>query len=197
MKKILPAILAASLVIIISGFTQQITCAPPYMVKGDNCCLDQNSNKVCDSDEAGGQPDDLIKNYRAYEVKMYISQNSPEPDSWGKLPPNPARHVDGYQIFNYPQDERYYDGGWFILYSNYVEETISCVLSEIYDTKLNSESTIRLTRKGFNGTVSGYTSRALFEKQSVPLQARFTIDCTGDSSNIKFQDAYAVSLRPP
>jgi endonuclease YncB( thermonuclease family) len=31
--------------------TNQPICNPPYIVKGYDCCLDENSNKICDSDE--------------------------------------------------------------------------------------------------------------------------------------------------
>jgi len=29
----------------------QPTCNPPYIVNGDGCCLDENSNSICDDDE--------------------------------------------------------------------------------------------------------------------------------------------------
>jgi len=38
-------------VIIISGCVQQITCNPPYILVGAECCLDVNENKICDVDE--------------------------------------------------------------------------------------------------------------------------------------------------
>src|SRR4030042_3341391 len=187
------------LVLAVSGCTQtQITCDPPYMVKGSNCCLDQNSNRICDSDEAGspGGPD-LIKNYGPYEVKMYISQESPEPDSWHKLPPTPRRHVDAHQIYNNPQNLTHYDGGWFILYTSYTEETITCLVKEYYDLNFRGQQSVRLTKRGLDGSVSGVSSRALFPKDGTPRDMRYELDCTGDESAIKFQDAYGVRLKPP
>ena len=43
-------------VIVISGCVQQpkqeaVTCNPPYIKVGTECCLDQNSNNICDKDE--------------------------------------------------------------------------------------------------------------------------------------------------
>jgi len=29
----------------------KVTCNSPYIKVGTSCCLDQNSNKICDSDE--------------------------------------------------------------------------------------------------------------------------------------------------
>ncbi len=31
--------------------TQQVTCNKPYILVGTSCCLDQNDNSICDSDE--------------------------------------------------------------------------------------------------------------------------------------------------
>ncbi|MCK5023347.1 MAG: hypothetical protein KAS04_04195 [Candidatus Aenigmarchaeota archaeon] len=42
------------LIMIFSGCVQQSsgpTCNSPYIVKGYECCLDQNNNNICDSDE--------------------------------------------------------------------------------------------------------------------------------------------------
>jgi hypothetical protein len=196
--KALAALVGIVFVLAVSGCTQQaITCESPYTVKGSNCCLDQNANKVCDVDEAGGQPDDLVKNYGPYEVRMYITQESPEPDSWNKLPANPPRHYERYQIFNYPQDSRYFDGGWLILYTGYNEETITCSLNESHDSALFMQDSVRLTRKGFSGNVTGVTIRALFDAQNTPKEVLYQISCKGDESGITFSDAYDVVLRPP
>jgi len=50
MKKIiLPMILL--LVIITSGCVEQVACNPPYIIVGNECCLDTNDNQICDKDE--------------------------------------------------------------------------------------------------------------------------------------------------
>jgi len=199
-KGILPAAFGILLVIIASGCTQQppIVCDSPYIVKGNNCCLDQNANKVCDSDESGvGGQGSLIKNYTSYVIKMYISQSSPEPDSWSSLPPNPVRHYDGYQIYNYQQDTSLYDAGWLLLYTSYNEEPITCNILEYHDDVLYAEPSAKLTKKGFSGNVSGVAIKALFSKSSAPKVVRYQIICRGDESAIVFQDSYAVTLRLP
>jgi hypothetical protein len=50
MKKIIPFLILFS-AIIISGCVQQVTCNPPYILVGTECCLDNNNNLVCDTDE--------------------------------------------------------------------------------------------------------------------------------------------------
>lgn len=38
-------------VVLLSGCSQEITCNNPYIKVGDECCLDANSNRMCDKDE--------------------------------------------------------------------------------------------------------------------------------------------------
>jgi hypothetical protein len=199
MEKFLP-LFGVFLILLVSGCTQVPVCNPPYIIKGSQCCLDQNSNAICDSDEAGANPPpetQAPKNYSSYDVKMYIQQDSPDPDSWSKLPPSPFRNYDGYQIFSYPQDPAYYDGGWLLLYTRYTEEPIECLVKESHDSVFSIQTAVKLTPKGYSGNVSGVSIRALFSTDSTPRFVRYEIDCRGDQSGITFKDAYVVGLKPP
>jgi len=44
-------ILTISILILTGCTTQQVVCNDPYIRFGDSCCLDQNGNSVCDTDE--------------------------------------------------------------------------------------------------------------------------------------------------
>ncbi|NQV91058.1 thioredoxin domain-containing protein [Candidatus Woesearchaeota archaeon] len=59
MKKILFVVTLLAAVIFIAGCTGggNLVCNDPYIQVGSECCLDQNSNKVCDSDEGGAAPE--------------------------------------------------------------------------------------------------------------------------------------------
>jgi len=195
MKIALLGIFALFFVMLVSGCSTQIACNPPYIVKGSGCCLDQNYNRICDTDETGSGG--LVKTYGAYKVIMYIQQASPEPDSWSKLPPSPARNVENYQVYSTAANDTYYDGGWMLLYTTYTQESITCNLKEYRDSVFYSEQSVRLTSKGYSGNVSGVAIRAMFKKDYVPIQIRYEISCQGDESGITFQDAYAVGLKPP
>lgn len=50
MKKNIIGLIILSFLMV--GCTQQITCNKPYILVGTECCLDQNDNSICDSDEA-------------------------------------------------------------------------------------------------------------------------------------------------
>src|SRR3989338_7558186 len=39
------------ILVLVSACTQKITCNKPYILVGDNCCLDKDDNGICDSDE--------------------------------------------------------------------------------------------------------------------------------------------------
>src|SRR3989344_5738625 len=40
---------------------QQVTCNKPYILVGTSCCLDQNDNSICDSDEPEPKPTPLVE----------------------------------------------------------------------------------------------------------------------------------------
>ena len=51
MKK-LPLLLSFLLLLIISGCNlNRPTCDKPYILVGNTCCLDQNSNSICDKED--------------------------------------------------------------------------------------------------------------------------------------------------
>ena len=50
------------LTLILSGCGNQTTCNQPYIKVGNECCLDQNSNNICDSDEAESCSDECSEN---------------------------------------------------------------------------------------------------------------------------------------
>jgi len=192
--KILVGIVALLLVMAASGCVTQVACEPPYIVKGSGCCLDQNYNRICDSDETGGIGSG-VKTYGPYKVVMYIQQDSPEPDFWSKLPPSPARNVDGYQIYSSLANSSFYDAGWLLMYTTYVQEPITCTIREYRNSAYYSEYTTRLTTKGYAGNMSGSATHVVFLKADTPLNVRYDYICAGDESGITFQDAYAVGLK--
>jgi hypothetical protein len=195
MKIALLGIAAVFLVVLVSGCsTTQIACNPPYIVKGSGCCLDQNSNAICDSDESTVP----VKVYGAYQVKMYIQDLVPQADFWQRLPPSPPRHYDVYQIFNYETNQSLYDGGWLYLYTHYLEEPVTCTVKVYYDSVFYRQiATVTLVKRYEVENMSGTVIQILFEKANTPLQVRYDIACQGDESGITFDDAYAIGLKPP
>ena len=50
MRKIILLGLVISL-LLIAGCGQQLVCNKPYILVGNDCCLDKNDNSICDKDE--------------------------------------------------------------------------------------------------------------------------------------------------
>ena len=195
MKTALLGIGALFLVLLVSGCsTTQIACNPPYIVKGSGCCLDQNSNGICDTDEGSRQ----VKTYGPYEVKMFIQNLDTESDFWHLLPPTPPKHNEVYQIFNYEANQSFYDGGWLYLYTRYLEEPVTCVIKEYRDSVFYSEfAPVTLVKRAEVENMSGVSIQILYPKENLPRQIRYDLSCRGDESGITFQDAYAIGLKPP
>ncbi|ODS38976.1 MAG: hypothetical protein A7316_06505 [Candidatus Altiarchaeales archaeon WOR_SM1_86-2] len=66
-------------VVLISGCIQQkqetVTCDPPYIKVGTTCCLDQNSNNICDKDEPASKSDkDTAKRKMPDSLKYCLEQ---------------------------------------------------------------------------------------------------------------------------
>jgi hypothetical protein len=201
MEKSLPILgLGIILIVVASGCTQQPACNPPYIIKGGQCCLDQNNNGICDVDETGGGNSTVTpvaKNYSSFEVKMYIQDVESESTFWRKLPPSPPKNYEGYQIFSYNANQSYYDGGWLYLYTRYLEEPVICLLKEYHDSVIFNQQVVRLDKRPEVQTLSGASVQALFLKADKPRFVRYDIDCRGDESGITFKDAYQVGLVAP
>ena len=191
---------AIFLILLTSGCTMEPQrCPEPYSNVSGKCCIDGNNNSVCDFEEQVPPPPGPAKNYAPYAVRMYISPYSPEPDSWSSLPPSPVRNYDGYQVFNYPQDAQYYDGGWFMLYSTYIVEPIACSVSEYHNSALSKQYVMNLTPKGAAGDVNGAITKALFPviPGGALREVKYMVNCTASESGIEFNDVYAVGVRVP
>ena len=201
MKKFLPVFaLGIILTVLASGCTQGPICGPPFIIKGSDCCLDQNSNGICDVDEAGGNQSNVNpaqKNYTSYEVKMYIQDVDNESTFWHKLPASPPKNYEAYQIFDYEQNQSYYDAGWLYIYTRYQEEPVMCLLKEYHDSVFYDQTVVKLDKRPEAQELNGASAQALFLKASVPRFVRYDIDCRGSESGITFKDAYLVGLRPP
>ena len=62
-------------IVLMSGCTTEkkegVVCNPPYILVGNECCLDQNNNRVCDNDETKETASDA-------EVTEKVNETIPE-----------------------------------------------------------------------------------------------------------------------
>jgi hypothetical protein len=70
-KNLIIIIMLGSLFFLIGcGQTQEVICNKPYILVGNDCCLDQNENKICDNDE--------IKKELQPKIEPNVYKNSEE-----------------------------------------------------------------------------------------------------------------------
>ena len=176
-----------------------VGCAPAQhqttTYQENNYCGDGN----CDSDEdcnsCYNDCGECPKEYRNFEIKMYIQHSSPGYSYWKEqLPSYPSRQYSNYELSWDPYDESQYDGGWLHIYTFYDEETITCYGKEYYDGRLNEQFTEKLYSQGDG--VSGVSLRVAYEKP-LAQQVRYDVECVGDESNKKVIDSYKINILPP
>ena len=89
-------------VIVISGCVQQpkqeVTCNPPYIKVGTECCLDENSNNICDRDETPTQP-------QTYCGDGICQSNEDSSSCPNDCKPSPSKTI-GIRAFDYDKNQK-------------------------------------------------------------------------------------------
>jgi len=110
MKKMLLVFLI--LIISLAGCSQQITCNKPYIPVGNECCLDQNNNSICDNDETVEIPEttkrvessktseSVTQEYSIQDLQRDISSIMGE-----KVVLTEDKSFDGIQFYSYSKEE--------------------------------------------------------------------------------------------
>ncbi|MDO8564008.1 MAG: hypothetical protein Q7R87_03285 [Nanoarchaeota archaeon] len=152
-----------------------MTCNSPYIQVGTNCCLDENYNKICDTDEKKESP------YHTYEVKVGFSN-----EYYSNIR---DIHIVSYE-FGTPivnEDDKYYYMGYLYFYTYYNAEDLSCEYEEYYDSQLSEKLYINI--KSSNGL---YSSKIRYSKDDKPKSVRYNVKCTGSQSNIQYATSYII-----
>jgi hypothetical protein len=184
--KILTGIIIITLIFLCSFYLTyygpKSSCKPPYINAGNSCCLDDNYNNICDSEET-----EFSKNLN---VKTYITQNGiyylANPET---LPASPEIIVRDYKVLNtWVGSENYYDAGTLFFYTDYNKanplEEITCHAKEYYNGNLNTE---------FNVTISRDFAYAgvIYEKTETPKEVRYDYECQSESG-AEYLSSYTV-----
>ena len=76
-------ILGIVVVLILAGCQQKIICKSPYLLVGQECCLDKDANGICDKDEQSAEPKTVVVSKpEVIEVQKYVCSD-------GKIVSNP------------------------------------------------------------------------------------------------------------
>src|SRR3989338_3286124 len=76
-------ILGIVVVLILAGCQKKIICKSPYLLVGQECCLDKDANGICDKDEQSAEPKTVVVSKpEVIEVQKYVCSD-------GKIVSNP------------------------------------------------------------------------------------------------------------
>jgi hypothetical protein len=188
---ILGGVAIVALIILIvyvnSNKTSTPACNSPYILVGNSCCLDQDYNGICDSDQPKPQVQEPI--YQEFNIIVLLTHNG---YSRGGLPSFADTIYSNWPLtgFIYVGGQEFYNAGIMYVYTNSqtVDQKITCYLKEYYDSKFNMQFTLELDSfKTFAWENIGY------EKNTRITQARYDYECTGEKSGRKQIGSILVS----
>ena len=91
--------------LVISGCNlSKPTCNEPYILVGNDCCLDQNNNKICDNDETS-EVKEKIEQQKSLEKLKEVVENTTEGGVYDVI----SKAFDKYCWFNDGGSCREYD----------------------------------------------------------------------------------------
>lgn len=188
-----------------NSLQNEVTCNSPYIKVGTSCCLDQNNNKICDTDEKQTPQE---QNWTLTDFKIFGTR-------WFDLPfdgqtyglnfdtvipeyPSTSTNIDlalrqVYYVYPYQtptwRDCDNYGGALIAVTSDvpktdYDKERVSCVTDEYYDGLLNSETQKYFEWTGAAGEKNNYGFYLTlgYEPNKKPSQAKYVVTCTGETS---------------
>jgi len=192
-------ILVLWIIIANSGSSNEVTCNSPYIKVGTSCCLDQNSNGVCDSDE---QPAQI--QYQNFKVGVSLIDSEthivdpatqfllfPVKNSILPLSDSRQTQVDkGIQAYNTYNLYLYVYNDTSLI-SN--KEEINCNIEEYYGGVLQS----KISGTIYKFSQWGYIPGVYYEKNNTPDKVRYDLDCKGFESGKEYKDTYNFDLIKP
>lgn len=193
-KWIFGFVIAVLIVLIIIWYSpgdknkNNVVCNYPYIQVGSECCLDEDSNSICDKDEEA--------TYDNYKVLLHITSDDLNYNV-KELPRSPSK-IGNYYLYDTVNDngEEFYGYEMLYLYTQDfkdniyledLEENIRCEVIEYYDNVLSDKFTLELSY-GIASQTMGYSV------DKSPSEVRYEINCRGSESNIEFKDNYKFSM---
>lgn len=180
------------MILVFSGCTQQkapIVCNKPYIIKGTECCLDQNSNNICDSEEKPGE-----FNFVVYADSDYDERS--ESYSWKNEVPSSEISLftrkEGISVAN--ELIIVYGGIHLYIDTNPENKAVNCKIKEYYDNRLNTETEKELSWSEWHldGSIDLY-----YETDTKPDKVKYLINCKRKSDGASLTKEYIINLVYP
>lgn len=192
-----------------------VVCYSPYIQVGEGCCLDTNSNSICDNEEVieeeknlweldgfnmdGGIAEDFMICYEGGGGTVYNFNSKYLRNIVIK---NIEMSLKKYDMTDYTKSVIYehnnYENAVLIVYTDYdlnfydEYEGVTCEVEEHYDGDFNEVSTKKF------GYVSkgayGFSITIWYEVEKKPSEAKYVISCKGDESGKEFKRTFKFNI---
>jgi hypothetical protein len=195
----------------------EVTCNPPYIKVGTSCCLDQNSNGVCDSDEQ------IEEQSNVWEFSSFSVDGGTSEDFTGCSTTSPGLKV--YNNFNnlrdtsseniemalfhqyagepegYGRQNENYQTAVLVVYTDYNTgfydsyEGVTCEVEEYYDGNFNEVNTNKFKHNfGLPEDKYGFFVELLYSQNDKPSEAKYIISCKGDESGKEVKRTFRFNI---
>ncbi|MBS3162739.1 hypothetical protein J4467_02340 [Candidatus Woesearchaeota archaeon] len=194
----------------IAGCSNEITCNAPYILVGESCCLDSNSNSICDSDEIITETTKSEENIIPWNSENMMVDGGTTDEfticSGGFMVYSNIENLENKNSNNiqlslfkqyYGEPEGYgiekdnYGGVVLFVYTlndlDYFEgieyEGVTCKEEEYYDDELNEINTFHFRYDYvLPKDKYGLYLELEYEKDKMPKEAKYIITCKGNES---------------
>ena len=219
-------ILAILIGMIISDLTNKnkVTCNSPYIKVGTSCCLDQNSNNVCDNDETIVEPEENVWKFNGFKVyggeeeeflKCYYKDGFYS-EGGGSLVYNydylydlSPRNIkmslkktdkEDNSYINY---DNYYKHAIIAVYTDYNQEEfglieperVTCEVEEYYNGIFSEVQTNNFKLYSELGDDKyGYVAYYGYKANDKPSEAKYVISCKGDESGNEIKRTFTFNI---
>jgi len=191
----------------------EVVCNSPYIQVGTECCLDINSNGICDNDEVveeekniwelngfridGGIIEDFLICYESGGGAIYTFNNLRNIGS-----KDIEMSLKKYDMTDYKKSVIYerndYENAVLIVYTDYdldlydEYEGVTCEIEEYYDGDF---SEINTKKFGYvSKEVYGFSITLRYEVEKKPSEAKYVISCKGDESGKEFKKTFRFNI---
>lgn len=191
----------------------EITCNSPYIKVGNSCCLDENSNNICDKDEEVEEEANIWELNRfsvdGGTLKDFIVCVSPGfKYDFSNLRSTSSENIEMALFHQYAGEppgygrlNEYYRTAVLVVYTDYNTdfydryEGVTCEVEEYYDGDFNEVNTYKFS-SGFPLPVDkyGFRMELFYSQNDKPSEVKYIISCVGDESGNEFKRTFRFNI---
>jgi len=195
--------------------SNEVTCNSPYIKVGTSCCLDQNSNGICDNEEQtqeaqknswalndfsvyGGTSEDFTGCSQGMKVYNNLNNlgNTGSKNIQLALFHQYAGEPEGYGM-TYQDYQTAVLIGYVDYNTNFYDdyEGVTCEISEYYDGVFQEINTQSFKHNyGLPEDKYGFFMELFYKQTDKPSEAKYIISCKGDTSGREVKKTFRFNI---